>query len=79
MLKKKKKAKNKSRTGELKKYKQKVTKRKQKTVEMIKNPKELWKKNNKTAKHLVDYLMKECKKEKKQITLGIQKKLHMWY
>ena len=52
---------------------------KKKTVEMNKNPKELWKKNNKTAKRLVDYLMKECKKEKKQTTLGIQKKLHMWY
>ena len=62
----------------MKKYKQKVTKRRQKkTVEMIKNPKELLKKNNKTAKRLVDYLMKECKKEKKQTTLGIQKKLHM--
>lgn len=43
---------------------------------MIKNLKELWKKNNKTAKHLVDYLMKECKKEKEKTNnIGNTKKV----
>ena len=42
---------------------------------MTKNPKELWKKNNKRTKHLVDYLMKQCKKEKKTDNIGNTKKV----